>query len=50
MCEAGEMGAILLAVEGLDMLPFFAVVYLKSFIIPSCEEELASVVEVERGG
>jgi hypothetical protein len=49
MREAGKMGAILLAVESFDMLPLFAIVYLKGFIVPRCEKEFTSVIKVERG-
>jgi len=47
--EAGEVSAVFLAEQGLDMFPFFRVVELEGLVVTCCEQEFARIVEVEGG-
>lgn len=47
--EAGEVHAILLALELFGVLPLFAVVDLECVVVAGYNGQLASVVKVERG-
>ena len=45
--EAGEVGAVFLGGERLDVFAFFGVVELEGVVCAGCDEEVAGVVEVE---
>ena len=49
MRKSREVDTIFLTLQFFCVLAFFAVVYLKSFVVLCHEAELAGVVEVERG-